>query len=138
MSKRFVAAIAGLVALSALAYFSLVKDWFVPRTLLAGYFAVATSSELNLSHIDEWNQAAADKYGPGASTAIRGKNWEAYVGDKIVETRAEGSIPVRIVGRPATHHRPGVHHGRDQGQVLGNDSISCARVRTRRLAASSL
>ena len=98
MSKRFVAAIAGLVALSALAYFSLVKDWFVPRTLLAGYFAVATSSELNLSHIDEWNQAARDRYGSGVSTAIRGQNWEAYVGDKIVETRAVGSSNARAYG----------------------------------------
>ena len=97
-TKRLGATIAILFALGALAYLSLVKDWFAPRTRLAGYFAIATSNELDLSHIEEWNQAARDKYGPGSSTAIRGQNWQAYVGGNVVETKAVGSSLVSTYG----------------------------------------
>jgi len=96
--KKIIAAIAILVALGALSYFSLVKDGFAVRTELAGYFAVATSNKLDLSHVDEWNKEAKDKYGPGASTAIRGQNWETYVGGRVVETKAMESTVFSTYG----------------------------------------
>lgn len=94
LKKSLVAA----AILGALSCYGLVKDWFAARSELAGYFAIGTSNTLDLSHLDEWNQAAKDKYGPNSSTALRGRNWEALVGGKVVETKAVGSTVFSTYG----------------------------------------
>jgi len=91
-------AIAIIIALGALTYYGLVKDRFAPHSKLAGYFAAGTTNRLDLSHVDEWNQAAKDKYGPGSSTGIRGRNWEAFVQGRVVETKAVASTVFTTYG----------------------------------------
>jgi hypothetical protein len=97
MVKKIVA-IAIIIALGALTYYGLVKDRFAARSQLAGYFAAGTTNRLDLSHLDEWNRAAKDKYGPGSSTGIRGRNWKAFVEGRVVETKALASTVFSTYG----------------------------------------
>jgi hypothetical protein len=82
-----VAVVIAVIALGALIHFALVWDGFAAHSKLGGFFSVARWNTLDLSHLDEWNQAAKDKYGPRSSTAIRGRTWEAYVEGQIVERK---------------------------------------------------
>ncbi|VIO76281.1 hypothetical protein [Bradyrhizobium ivorense] len=93
-----VAAVVATVALAALTHYALVWDGFAPRSKQGGYYSIGRWSFFDLSHLDEWNKAAKEKYGPRSSTAIRGKNWEAYVEGKVVETRAFSSKPAIAYG----------------------------------------
>jgi hypothetical protein len=82
-----VAVVVAVAALGALIHFVLVWDGLAPHSNLGGYFSVAQWNTLDLSHIDEWNKAAKDNYGPRSSTALRGSTWEAYVEGKVVERK---------------------------------------------------
>ncbi|MDH2385402.1 hypothetical protein [Bradyrhizobium sp. CER78] len=99
------AVLIAVVVLGSSLLYALVKDGFAPHSKLTAYFTIGRWSLFDMSHLDEWNRAAKEKYGPRSSTAIRGKNWEAYVEGKVVETKAFTSRPATAYGVFMVPHR---------------------------------
>ena len=93
-----IAAVFAVIALGALTHYALVWDGFAAHSKLGGFFSIGRWNSLDLSNLDDWNQAVKDKYGPRSSTAIRGRIWEAYVEGKVVETKAISSTTFSIYG----------------------------------------
>ena len=93
-----VAAVVAVLALGALSNYALVWDGFTAHSKLGGYFSIGRWNTLDLSHLDEWNQAVKDKYGPRSSTAIRGRTWEAYLEGNVVDTKVMSSSVASAYG----------------------------------------
>lgn len=78
-----------VLALSALLF--LVADILTPISDQKTRFVVGGDNQYDLSSIDVWNHAAAEKYGPAAKTDVRRHDgvteWEIRLNDEVVESR---------------------------------------------------